>query len=82
MEIKEKVKHFYEQYSDGDYVISEFTAEATHKGEWLGIKPTGNRLSFAGVDIDKVEGGKTMEHSGAMNTFEALLEAKMIQPVP
>ena len=70
------------QYSDGDYVISEFTAEATHKGEWLGIKPTGKRLSFTGVDIDKVVDGKIAEHSGVMNTFEALLEAKLIQPVP
>ena len=70
------------QYSDGDYVISEFIAHATHKGEWLGMKPTGKRLTFTGVDIDKVADGKIIEHSGMMNTFEALLEAKIIQPVP
>ena len=68
------------QYSDGDYVISEFIAEATHKGEWLGMKPTGKRLSFTGVDIDKIADGKIVEHSGVMNTFETLFEAKIIQP--
>ena len=70
------------QYSDGDYVISEFIAEATHKGEWLGMKPTGKRLSFAGIDIDKIIDGKIVEHSGVMNTFETLFEAKIIQPAP
>ena len=28
------------QYSDGDYVISEFIMRGTHKGEFIGIKPT------------------------------------------
>lgn len=31
------------QYSDGDYIISEFIAEGTHKGKWLGMKPTGKK---------------------------------------
>ena len=70
------------QYSDGDYIVSEFIAEATHKGEWLGMKPTGKRLSFIGVDIDKIVNGKIAEHSGVMNTFETLFEAKIIQPAP
>ena len=38
------------QFCDGDYVISEFIMEGTHKGEWIGIKPTGkhhhNRVSY------------------------------------
>ena len=66
------------QFCDGDYVISEFIMEGTHKGEWIGIKPTGKRLVFTGVDIDKVIGGLIVEHGGAVNTFEALLEAGMI----
>ncbi len=68
------------QYFDGDYVISEFIAEGTHKGEWLGMKPTGKKLSFTGVNIDKVTDGKIIEHGGVMNTFETLFEAKIIQP--
>lgn len=42
------------QYCDGDHVISEFIMEGTHKGEWLGMKPTNKKLAFTGVDIDKV----------------------------
>lgn len=66
------------QFCDGDYVISEFIMEGTHKGEWIGIKPTGKRLVFTGVDIDKVIDGLIVEHGGAVNTFEALFEAGMI----
>jgi len=70
------------QYCDGDYVISEIITEGTHKGEWLNMKPTGKKLVFTGVDIDKVVDGKIVEHGGAVNTFETLFEAKIIQPSP
>lgn len=66
------------QFCDGDYVSSEFIMEGTHKGEWIGIKPTGKRLVFTGVDIDKVIDDLIVEHSGAVNTFETLFEADMI----
>ena len=42
------------------------------------IKPTGKRLVFTGVDIDKVIDGLIVEHGGAVNTFETLFEAGMI----
>ncbi len=70
------------QYCDGDYVISEFITEVTHQGEWLGMKPTGKKLTFTGVDIEKIANGKIIEHGGAMNTFETLFEANIIQPTP
>ena len=69
------------QFCDGDYVISEFIMEGTHKGEWIGIKPTGKRLVFTGVDIDKVIDGLIVEHGGAVNTFETLFEAGMIRVI-
>ena len=69
------------QYADGDYVISEFIMEGTHEGEWIGIKPTHKRLSFTGVDIDKVVDGKIAEHGGAVNTYDTLYEENLIKPV-
>ena len=69
------------QSRDGDYIISEFIAEGTHKGEWLGMKPTGKKLTFTGVDIDRVVDGKIVEHGGAMNTFETLFEEGIIKAV-
>ena len=42
------------QYIEGDYVISEFIMKGTHKGDFIGIKPTNKVLEITGVDIDKV----------------------------
>ena len=69
------------QFCDGDYVISEFIMEGTHEEEWIGIKPTGKRLVFTGVNIDKVADGLIVEHGGAVNTFETLFEAGVIRAV-
>ena len=66
------------QFCDGDYIISEFIMEGTHQGEWLGIKPTGKRLLFTGVNIDKITDGLIVEHGGAVNTFETLFETGII----
>lgn len=70
-----------QQYMDGNHVISEFVMEGTHEGEWIGIKPTHKRLSFTGVDIDKVVDGRIVEHGGAVNTFDTLFEENLIRPV-
>ena len=69
------------QYADGEMVISEFILEGTLAGERLGIKPAHKRLSFTGVDIDRVVDGKIVEHGGVANTFETLYESHLIGPV-
>ena len=68
------------QFEDGDFVVSEFIMEGTHAGEWLGMKPTNKRLTFTGVDIDKVVDGKIVEHGGAVNTFDTLFAEQIIRP--
>lgn len=69
------------QYSDGDHVISEFIMRGTHKGEFMGIRPTNKVLEITGVDIDKVADGKIVEHGGAANTFETFIEHRLVRPV-
>lgn len=67
------------QYLYGDTVISEFIMEGTHMGEWLGMKPTNKKVRMTGVDIDRLVDGKIVEHGGAVNTFEGLLEAGILK---
>lgn len=69
------------QYEEDDYVISEFVMRGTHKGDFAGITPTNKVLEITGVNIDKVTGGKIVEHGGAANTFETFLEHHLIEPV-
>lgn len=67
------------QFSDGDYVISEIIAEGSHLGEWLGIPPSGKKLIFTGVNIDRVQDGKITEHGGAANLFDTFWQEKIIR---
>jgi predicted ester cyclase len=73
-----KITH---QYQEDNVVISEFIMTGTHKGVFVGIKPTNKVLSITGVNIDKVVDGKIVEHGGAANTFETFFENHLIKPV-
>lgn len=49
-------------FAEGDAVVVHFTITATHRGEVLGIDPTGERLSWSGVAIDRFDDeGKLVE---------------------
>ncbi len=47
-----------EQVSAGNQVVMRWTARGTHKGIWMGVKPTGRRVSFSGINIYTIDGGK------------------------
>ena len=67
------------QFEEHDTVVSEFKMTAYHDGEWLGMAPTGKQLVFYGVDIDTVIDGKIVRHGGAVNTFETLWGAGLLE---
>jgi predicted ester cyclase len=69
------------QIVEGEWVVTCMTARGTHKGSWLGIKPTGKPVAFTGVNIDRVVGGRIVEHDGAANMLGPLLEIGAIKVV-
>jgi predicted ester cyclase len=70
-----------QQVAEGEWVATQITACATHSGEWLGIAPTGKRLVFTGINFDRFVDGRLVEHGGAANMLETLLEAGAVRPV-
>ena len=48
--------------AEGDRVVVRWTASGTHKGDLMGIAPTGRRVTVTGIAIDRIAGGKTVEH--------------------
>ncbi len=50
-----------DQVANGDRVVTRWTAEGTHLGEFQGIPPTGRHGTFTGIDIDRVVDGKVAE---------------------
>lgn len=69
------------QIAEGEWVATCITARGTHKGEWAGIEPTGKLLTYTGVNINRIINGKIVEHGGAANMLEPLLEAGAIKVV-
>lgn len=70
------------QIAEGDWVVTCVTARGLHVGSWLGMRPTGKPLTFYGVNVDRVRDGKIVEHGGAANLLEPLLEAGALKVVP
>ncbi len=46
---------------DGDKLVARWSAKGTHKGEFMGIPPTGKQVAFTGIEIIRVEDGKAVE---------------------
>ena len=69
------------QIAEGEWVVTQVTARGTHGGEWLGIRPTGRPVVITGVNVDRVVDGRIVEHGGAANMLDALLEIGAVQAV-
>ncbi len=70
-----------QQIAEGEWVATRITARGVHRGEWLGIRPTGKPVAFTGVNLDRVVDGRIVEHGGAANMFEGLLAIGAIRVV-
>ncbi len=69
------------QIAEGDWVATYITARGTHKGTWLGIKPTGKVVTYTGVNINKIVDGRIVEHGGAANLLLELLKIGAVRVV-
>ena len=50
-----------DQVAEGDNVAYRWTAHGTHRGELLGVAPTGRRVTLTGIAIARVVDGKIRE---------------------
>lgn len=69
------------QIAEGEWVATCITARGTHRGVWMGIKPTGRIVTFTGVNVNRIEDGLIVEHGGAANLFGPLLEIGAIRVI-
>lgn len=60
------------QSVDGDLVTTYKTYHGTHKGDFLGIAPTGRTVQFETVDAMRVREGRIVEHWGVANLYSVL----------
>ena len=66
------------QISEGDFVVTIYSVTGTFKNDWFDMKPTGKPITFTGVNVDRIKDGKIIEHGGAANMLDPLLNAGVI----
>jgi steroid delta-isomerase-like uncharacterized protein len=67
--------------AEGEKVTARFTAHGMHKGEFMGLPPTGKAITMTGIEIFRIKEGKIAELWGEANLM-GLLQQLGILPVP
>lgn len=58
-----------EVIAEGDIVAVRWTLSGKHVGQFIGLPPTGRKVSFRGVDVYRVRDGKLAEHWNVVDLF-------------
>ncbi|WP_010228274.1 ester cyclase [Gillisia marina] len=66
--------------TDENNVSFAYTVSGTHKGEFMGVSPTGKQFSVRGMQIGRFEDGKLVERWGATNEL-GILQQLGVKPV-
>ncbi len=67
-----------ELIAEGDKVVNRFTWRGTHRGEFMGLPPTGRQVEVKGVVIDRIVEGRIadtrilMDNLGLMQQLGAI----------
>jgi steroid delta-isomerase-like uncharacterized protein len=65
--------------SEGDVVASRWTMTGTHRGDFMGVPPTGKSITMKGIDFSRVVNGKIAEHWAQ---FDAIGVMQQIGAIP
>jgi steroid delta-isomerase-like uncharacterized protein len=60
--------------AEGDEVAIRWVAQGTHKGDLMGIAPTGKKVTFRGIQMQRISKGRIEEEWVAFNTLGMLQE--------
>jgi steroid delta-isomerase-like uncharacterized protein len=61
-----------EMVAEGDHVFVRCTYQGTHRGELMGLQPTGKRINLDSWHLFRVSGGKVAEHWEKLNALDLL----------
>jgi steroid delta-isomerase-like uncharacterized protein len=59
----------HDMIAERDIVVVRWSHSGTHRGDFLGIPPTGNAFTLRGIDIYRIGDGKLAEHWNVVDLF-------------
>jgi steroid delta-isomerase-like uncharacterized protein len=71
----------HDEFAEGDKVVMCKTLRGTHRGEFMGVAPTGKYVAFETINILRLANGKIVEHWNMVDSL-GLLAQMGVKPVP
>jgi steroid delta-isomerase-like uncharacterized protein len=69
------------QIAEEDKVVNRWTTRGTHRGNLMGIPPTGKQVTVTGTHIARIVGGKIVEEWGNMDALGMMQQLGVIPPM-
>jgi predicted ester cyclase len=66
--------------AEGDKVWIRVTYRGTHTGKYLGLAPTGKKITFTAVQIYRIVAGKVVERVSVSDSLNFLKQLDVIEP--
>jgi predicted ester cyclase len=66
--------------AEGDMVVTRWRARGTHRGELMGIAPTGKEVAIKGIDVLRIAGGRMVERWAEYNDLELMQQLGVVPP--
>jgi len=66
--------------AEGDKVVARATTGGTHKGEFIGIPPTGKQATWTEIFIWRIDGGKAVEMWAELDQMSMMQQLGVMPP--
>lgn len=63
---------------EDDIVVELFTASGTHRGEIMGVAPTGHTITLPGINIFRIQDGRIVERWGRLDDLGFLRQLGLV----
>ncbi|HYZ09875.1 MAG TPA: ester cyclase [Pseudonocardiaceae bacterium] len=70
----------HETVAEGDLVVGRITLSGTHRGEFMGAQPTGQRFSVQHLHMYRIADGKLVEHWACRDDVAQLAQLGLMRP--
>ena len=67
--------------AEGEKVVLRMSGDFTHQGEFMGIPPTGKRVSWSWIDIWRIANGKFIEHWTEADMMSVMQQLGALPPL-
>ena len=61
------------QIAEGDMVVTKFSTRCIHRGEFLGVPPSGDEATYSSIRIHRIVGGKVTDEWSEGNLVEWIM---------